>query len=105
MTGPTGSGKTGLVTVMVEEALRNQIPVLVIDVKGDLPNLLLQVPTFDPSALAPWVEGMSAHEDAQTVAIRMDAGASDRAHRLRHRPRRAEELRRQHARARRDARR
>jgi hypothetical protein len=69
--GMTGSGKTGLVTVMVEEALRNQIPVLVIDVKGDLPNLLLQVPTFEPSALAPWVEGMSAHEDARTVATRM----------------------------------
>ena len=33
--GMTGSGKTGLVTVMVEEALRNRVPVLVIDVKGE----------------------------------------------------------------------
>jgi len=30
--GMTGSGKTGLLTVLVEEALRAQIPVLLIDV-------------------------------------------------------------------------
>ena len=30
----TGSGKTGLVTVLAEEALRGGIPVLAIDVKG-----------------------------------------------------------------------
>jgi DNA helicase HerA-like ATPase len=40
----TGSGKTGLVTVLTEEALRAGVPVLVIDVKGDLPNLLLAFP-------------------------------------------------------------
>lgn len=39
--GMTGSGKTGLVTVLVEEALKARIPTIVIDVKGDLPNLLL----------------------------------------------------------------
>jgi len=55
--GMTGSGKSGLVTVMVEEALRAAIPVLVIDVKGDLPNLMLAFPTFDAAAIAPWVEG------------------------------------------------
>src|SRR5689334_12275952 len=54
--GMTGSGKTGLVTVLIEEALASEIPVLVIDVKGDLPNLLLAVPSFAPEALAPWVE-------------------------------------------------
>ena len=42
--GMTGSGKTGLLMVMVEEALRAQVPVLMIDVKGDLPNLLLAFP-------------------------------------------------------------
>jgi hypothetical protein len=52
----TGSGKTGLVTVMVEEALRNRVPVLVIDIKGDLPNLLLSFPTFSPIVLEPWIE-------------------------------------------------
>ena len=54
--GMTGSGKTGLVTVLIEEALRASVPVLVIDVKGDLPNLLLAFPSFDAAALAPWVE-------------------------------------------------
>lgn len=32
----TGSGKTGLVTVLAEEALRTRTTVLMIDVKGDL---------------------------------------------------------------------
>ncbi|MBN8610267.1 MAG: ATP-binding protein [Deltaproteobacteria bacterium] len=61
--GMTGSGKTGLVMVLVEEALANEIPVLVIDVKGDLPNLLLAVPSFDPEPLAPWVEAPRGDED------------------------------------------
>jgi type IV secretory pathway VirB4 component len=47
--GMTGSGKTGLLTVLAEEALRAGIPVIAIDVKGDLPNLLLSFPDFDPS--------------------------------------------------------
>ncbi|MFO0611891.1 MAG: helicase HerA-like domain-containing protein [Polyangiaceae bacterium] len=54
--GMTGSGKTGLVTVTIEEALRSSVPVLVIDVKGDLPNLLLSFADFQPSSIAPWVE-------------------------------------------------
>jgi len=54
--GMTGSGKTGLLTVMIEEALKAGVPTIVIDVKGDLPNLMLSFPSFDPSALAPWVE-------------------------------------------------
>ncbi len=54
--GMTGSGKTGMLFVMVEEALRQGIPVLMVDVKGDLPNLLCAFPTFSPTALEPWVE-------------------------------------------------
>jgi hypothetical protein len=54
--GMTGSGKTGLVTVLAEEALRAEIPTIIIDVKGDLPNLLLSFPNFDPGPLCPWVE-------------------------------------------------
>src|SRR5690349_759098 len=61
--GMTGSGKTGLVTVMVEEALRAGVPVLVIDVKGDLPNLALAFPSFDPAVMAPWVEPDAGDED------------------------------------------
>lgn len=61
--GMTGSGKTGLVTVIVEEALRARVPVLVIDVKGDLPNLELAFPSFDPAHMAPWVEPAAGDED------------------------------------------
>lgn len=53
--GMTGSGKTGLVTVLAEEALRAQIPTIVIDVKGDLPNLLLSFPHFSPQSWGPWL--------------------------------------------------
>ena len=59
--GMTGSGKTGLCTVMIEEAARARVPTIVIDVKGDLPNLLLTFPSFDPSTLEPWVE--MEHDD------------------------------------------
>jgi DNA helicase HerA-like ATPase len=61
----TGSGKTGLLTVMIEEALRASIPSIIIDVKGDLPNLLL---SDDSAALAPWLEGDGARERGETLA-------------------------------------
>ena len=64
--GTTGSGKSGLVTVLVEEALRSQIPVLIIDVKGDLPNLLLSFPSFSPQALLPWVQGVASPSDPRS---------------------------------------
>jgi hypothetical protein len=64
--GMTGSGKTGLLTVMVEEALRRSVPVLMIDVKGDLPNLLLAFPNFAPELVEPWVE--PAPGDPRTAA-------------------------------------
>lgn len=54
--GMTGSGKTGLVTVLVEEALRAGMPVLIVDVKGDLPNLALAFPSFDAACMTPWLE-------------------------------------------------
>jgi hypothetical protein len=56
--GMTGSGKTGKVLVLVEEALRSRVPVLMIDVKGDLPNLLLAVPSHDPQIILPYVSAM-----------------------------------------------
>lgn len=61
--GMTGSGKTGLLTVMVEEALRAEVPVLMIDVKGDLPNLKLAFPSFDAATMAPWVEPAAGDDD------------------------------------------
>jgi hypothetical protein len=72
--GMTGSGKTGLVTVLVEEALRASIPTLVIDVKGDLPNLLLAFPTFDPGVVRPWVEAAAGgKENLDEAAVRLAA--------------------------------
>jgi hypothetical protein len=62
--GMTGSGKTGLLMVAVEEALRSRVPVIMIDVKGDLPNLLLAFSSFEAQDFAPWLEGHAA-PDAQ----------------------------------------
>jgi hypothetical protein len=68
--GMTGSGKTGLFTVMVEEAARAQVPTIVIDVKGDLPNLLLTFPSFDPTLLEPWVEREREDMSQEEVAAK-----------------------------------
>jgi hypothetical protein len=64
--GMTGSGKTGLLTVLVEEALLARVPVLMIDVKGDLPNLLLAYPSLTPDVLLPWVEGNVSPSDPRS---------------------------------------
>jgi hypothetical protein len=61
--GATGSGKTGLLMVLVEEALRVKVPVLVIDIKGDLPNLLLSFPTFAATELVPWASAAATATD------------------------------------------
>src|SRR6476660_7406030 len=84
ITGMTGSGKTGLLMVLVEEALRSGIPVLMLDVKGDLPNLLLTFPTFAPSEFLPWTgdalqpgDPRTPEEFAQQLALgRQNALAS-----------------------------
>src|SRR5260221_2255790 len=78
ITGMTGSGKTGLVTVMVEEALRAQVPVLVIDVKRDLPNLLLAFPSFAPSELVPWADASAPATDARSPEAIADELANER---------------------------
>src|SRR6187402_1787065 len=60
--GMTGSGKTGLVTVLVEELLQSSVPTLIVDVKGDLPNLLLAFPDCEPSHYLPWLQGLRSGE-------------------------------------------
>ncbi len=80
--GMTGSGKTGFVTVLVEEALRSGVPVLMIDVKGDLPNLKLALPTLDAEALAPWVEAPPGDEDGIADPPLVEAAAEARRHGL-----------------------
>jgi hypothetical protein len=78
--GMTGSGKTGLVTVLVEEALRAGVPTLIIDVKGDLPNLVLSFPHFDPAAIEPWIE--PAPNDTRSAADLAAELSAQRAHGL-----------------------
>lgn len=65
--GMTGSGKTGLCVVMLEELAQAGVPVIAIDPKGDLANLALLFPTLSEQAFAPWVEpGTDAAETAAT---------------------------------------
>jgi hypothetical protein len=53
--GMTGSGKTGLGMVLIEEALLAGVPVLVLDPKGDMGNLMLTFPDLDAASFEPWV--------------------------------------------------
>jgi hypothetical protein len=54
--GMTGSGKTGLCLALLEEAAIDGIPVIAIDPKGDLGNLLLTFPDLRAEDFAPWVD-------------------------------------------------
>jgi hypothetical protein len=58
--GMTGSGKTGLGIGIIEEALIDNIPVIAIDPKGDLPNLLLTFPALEAKDFRPWVNEQEA---------------------------------------------
>jgi hypothetical protein len=65
--GMTGSGKTGLGVAMIEEASMDNIPVIAIDPKGDLGNLMLTFPKFAPEDFLPWVNPRLASDQGQTV--------------------------------------
>ena len=56
VTGMTGSGKTGLCVVLLEEAALHGIPAIIIDPKGDLTNLLLHFPDLAPQDFQPWID-------------------------------------------------
>jgi hypothetical protein len=60
--GMTGSGKTGLGIGLLEEAAMDRIPVLAVDPKGDLANLLLTFPDLSPGDFRPWVNEESARQ-------------------------------------------
>ncbi len=66
--GMTGSGKTGLGVVLLEEALLQGVPVLVIDPKGDMGNLLLSFPELSADSFEPWIDAVSAERDGKSVA-------------------------------------
>jgi hypothetical protein len=65
--GMTGSGKTGLCISLIEEAALDGIPVLAIDPKGDLGNLLLGFPELRPADFRPWVDPGEAARRGQTL--------------------------------------
>jgi hypothetical protein len=64
--GMTGSGKTGLGVGIIEEAAMDRVPVIAIDPKGDLGNLLLSFPKLRAQDFAPWVDPRAAAEKGQT---------------------------------------
>ncbi len=58
--GMTGSGKTGLGVVLIEEVLNAGLPALLIDPKGDLTNLCLTFPSLQGADFRPWVDEAQA---------------------------------------------
>jgi hypothetical protein len=67
--GMTGSGKTGLGIVALEELARRRIPLLVVDLKGDMVNLLLNFPGLDAESFAPWLPADDVRDrDPMSVA-------------------------------------
>jgi hypothetical protein len=82
--GMTGSGKTGLAIDLLEEAAIDGIPVIAIDPKGDLGNLLLTFPSLDAASFRPWVDaaeaarrGRTPDEEAAAVAERWRKGLAE----------------------------
>jgi hypothetical protein len=65
--GMTGSGKTGLLVGLIEEAALDGIPTLVIDPKGDLANVLLSFPDLAPADFLPWVDPEAARREAVSL--------------------------------------
>ncbi|MEN8119688.1 MAG: DUF87 domain-containing protein, partial [Bacteroidota bacterium] len=79
--GMTGSGKTGLGIDIIEEAILDNIPTIIIDPKGDMGNLLLTFPELKPADFEPWVDpgtaeskGMNVKEFASKTASLWDNG-------------------------------
>jgi hypothetical protein len=64
--GMTGSGKTGLGIGILEEAALDHIPVIAIDPKGDMGNLLLTFPQLRAQDFRPWVNERTALDKGQT---------------------------------------
>ncbi|MFK8079536.1 MAG: DUF87 domain-containing protein [Granulosicoccus sp.] len=67
--GMTGSGKTGLGIVLLEEALQQGTPTLIIDPKGDMGNLLLSFPELLPTDFMPWITDSDAGDDKVQAAV------------------------------------
>jgi hypothetical protein len=82
--GMTGSGKTGLCMVLLEEAIIDGIPLIIVDPKGDISNLLLTFPQLNAENFLPWIneqdaikKGLSLEEYAKNQAETWKKGISD----------------------------
>ncbi len=73
--GMTGSGKTGLCLSLIEEAAIDNVPVMAIDPKGDLTNLLLTFPGLTAAEFEPWVNV----EEARNLQLSAQAYAGQQA--------------------------
>jgi len=67
VTGMTGSGKTGLCFGILEEAALQGIPAIIIDIKGDLTNLILHFPDLKPTDFEPWLDAVEARRQGMTI--------------------------------------
>ncbi len=74
--GMTGSGKTGLAVALIEELLRRQVPVIAIDPKGDLANLLLLFDDLAPASFVPWIDAAAARSAGQSVEAAAQAASA-----------------------------
>jgi len=74
--GMTGSGKTGLAIVLLEELLRQGVPVIAVDPKGDLANLLLLFESQEASEFEPWIDPGAARREGKDVGAAAAAAAA-----------------------------
>ncbi|MGI9628789.1 MAG: helicase HerA domain-containing protein [Longimicrobiales bacterium] len=65
--GMTGSGKTGLGVVLLEEVLGSGVPAVILDPKGDMGNLLLNFPELRGSDFRPWIDDAEADRKGKTA--------------------------------------
>lgn len=74
--GMTGSGKTGLGIILLEEILLSGVPTLILDPKGDMGNLLLTFPELAGESFLPWVSKQEASKDGVSVEELADSTAA-----------------------------
>jgi hypothetical protein len=58
--GMAGAGKTGLGICLLEEALLQGVPAIIIDPKGDITSLALSFPNLAPAQFKPWLDADEA---------------------------------------------
>lgn len=67
--GMTGSGKTGLCIGVLEEAARSGVPIIAIDLKGDITNLALAWPGLEAENFADWVDPSEVADGADPAVL------------------------------------